>query len=533
MGVLMVIVGLVLLIACVNVAGMLLARGASRQREIAVRLAIGAGRARLIRQLLTETALLFAAGCVIGLLISRVLTALLLGLVPKLPVPLSVDISTDWRVVAFTTAVSLVAALLSGLAPALQASRADLVPALKAEGRATGPVRLRLRNTFVVGQIALSLILIVAAGLFLRALQRAGTIAPGFDQAQVDVIRLDLSMAGYNADTGPGFMRELIQRTAALPGVTSVSAAADLPLDGGRMSRGGIIVPGIAPPPGQTAHDADWNVVEPGFFETLRMPLSGGRDFSAADTRTSAPVVIVNEAFVKRFWPGQDALGRQISVDGADPGTASMTIVGVVRNAKVVALNAEPEPYILVPMTQFNASEISLLVRTRDGRSAAPDVRAIVKTMNANLPITEALPLADVTALGLIPQRIAAAVAASLGVVALFLAAIGIYGVTSYAVSSRTREIGIRMALGADRARVVRLVVRQGFVLAALGVAGGVAIAAAGARLLESLLFGVRGLDPITFGTACLIFAVITGLASLIPARRAAAVDPMVALRND
>lgn len=534
MGLMMAIVGLVLLIACVNVAGMMLARAAGRRREIAVRLAIGAGRMRLVRQLLTETAVLFVAGCALGLLLSHVLTAMLLTVIPALPVPLSVDIATDWRVVAFATGISLAAAVLSGLVPALQASRADLVPALKAEDRAASGGRSWPRNAFVVGQIALSLVLIVAAGLFLRALQRAATIDPGFDEAHVDVISLNLSLAGYQESTGPAFLRQLIERTALLPGVQSVSAAADLPLDGGRMSMGGINVPGIEPPAGARTHGVDWNIVEPGYFRTLGMPLSRGRDFSAADGAAAMPVAIVNEAFARRFWPGKEAIGQQITVDSprVDAG-AALTVVGVVADAKVVSLNAAAEPFVYAPYAQMYMAQMSVLVKTTDGRSVVSDVRRLVQSMNPNLPLTETLPLSSVTALGLIPQRIAAAVSGSLGIVALLLAAIGIYGVTSYAVSSRTREIGIRMALGADRGSVARLVARQAFVLAALGVTAGVLMAAAGARLLDSLLFGIRSLDPLTFASACLLFAVITAIACFVPARRAAAVDPMGALRND
>jgi putative ABC transport system permease protein len=533
MGLLLAIVGLVLLIACVNVAGMLLARSAARRREIAVRLAIGAGRTRLIRQLLTETALLFAMGCALGLIISRGLTAALLTVVPSLPVPLSVDIVTDWRVIGFAAGVSLVAAFLSGLAPALQASRADLVTALKAEDRGTSPGRMRLRNAFIVGQIALSLVLIVAAGLFLRALQRAATIDPGFDQANVDVLSVDLSMAGYTAATGPAFLRELISRTTALPGVISATAAADLPLDGGRMGMGGINVAGVDPPPGQSGHGVDWNIVEPGYFRTLGMPLARGRDFTAEDTATSLPIAIVNEAFARRFRPDSDAIGQQLTFDSPDANRGALTIVGVVRDAKLVSLAAEAEPFVYAPLTQLYRAQMSILVKTAGGRDVVPDIRTLVRTMNPNLPLNQTLPLASVTALGLIPQRIAAAVAGSLGIVALLLAAIGIYGVTSYSVSNRTREIGIRMALGANRARVMRLVVRQALVLAGFGVGVGLVLAAAGSRLVESLLYGVKGLDPLTFAGACAAFAAITVLACCIPARRAAAVDPMAALRAE
>ena len=531
LGLLMIIVSLVLLIACVNVAGMLLARAAARRREIAVRLAIGAGRSRLIRQLLTESAILFAAGGLVGLVLAKWLTALLLARLPKLPVPVGLAIGTDWRVVTFAVVVSLVAAILSGLAPALQASRADLVPALKTEGLDSGPSRLRLRNAFVIGQVTMSLLLIIVAGLFLRALEHAAAIEPGFDERRVDVVRLDLTLAGYTAETAGPFVRELLERTRALPGVESATLAVDLPLDGGRMGLGGIKLPGKTPPRGEF-FSADWNVVEPGLFRTLKLPLTRGRDFTDGDTQASLPVAIVNETLAAQYWPGEDPLGKQMIVEG-DGAPRAVSVVGVTADARLIWLTGAVEPYVYVPFAQRFLPRVAVLLRTVDDRSAVPDIRALLHSMNRNLPIIESMRLSEVTAIGLIPQRVAASVAGTMGIVGLLLAAIGIYGVTSYAVSRRTREIGIRIALGADSGNVIRLVLRQGLALAAIGVAIGVVIAAASAKFLESLLFGIRGLDPVAFGGACLLFAVVTLIASYVPARRATTVDPMVALRNE
>jgi putative ABC transport system permease protein len=533
LGLLMVIVGLVLLIACANVAGMLLARAAARRREIAVRLAIGAGRGRLIRQLLTETVVLFAAGAALGLLLTRALTSLLISILPPLPFPIALDVPTDWRVVGFALALSFVAAVLSGLAPALQASRSDLVPALKADGLDGGPSRLRLRNAFVIGQVTLALVLVIAAGLFLRALQQASHIDPGFDQNKVDVVALDLSLGGYADATGRAFLRDLLERARTLPGIESVTAAADLPLDGDRMGFGGITVPGVQPPNGQTAFGPDWNTVEPGHFTTLRMRLVRGRDFTDADTATAPGVAIINEAFAKQLWPGQDPIGRQMMTDDDGPRKRPLQVVGLTADARLVSLGTPAEPFIYVPFAQQYVSRVAVLVRTTDGHNSVPQIRDAIRGLNPNLPIIESLPLTQVTAIGLVPQRIAAAVAGSLGIVGLLLAAIGIYGVTAYAVSRRTREIGIRIALGADRSAVIRLVLQQGLLLASIGVTIGVAIAAVGSRLVESLLFGVRGLDPVTFGVACVLFAAVTLVASYVPARRASTVDPMVALRNE
>ena len=531
-GLLMIIVLLVLMIACVNLAGILLARGAARRREIAVRLAVGAGRRRLIRQLLTETTILFIAGGAAGLVLSLWLTRLLLALIPKLPMPVEMAVHTDWRVVSFGIVLSFIAAIFSGLAPALQASRADLVPALKTEGLDSGKPRLRLRNLFVIGQVTMSLMLVIVAGLFLRALEHAAAIQPGFDERRVDVVQLDFSLAGYKAETAPPFVRELIARIRLLPGVETATLSVDLPLDGGRMGMGGLRVPGKTPPRGDS-FQADWNIVEPGVFRTLKLPLVRGRDFNEGDTATAPWVAVVNEALGNQIWPGEDPLGKQMTVHDNQGKDHPVTIVGVTGNARLVWLTGNVEPYIYMPFAQRYVPRASILVRTADDRSAISEVRTLLRTLNPNLPITEAMRLSELTALGLIPQRMAASVAGTLGIVGLLLCAIGIYGVTSYSVAQRTREIGIRVALGADRRSVLRLILRQGLVLAAIGTAIGVVIAAAGSTLLESLLYGMRGLDPLTFGAACVLFALVALVASYLPARRATQVDPIVALRAE
>jgi predicted permease len=530
-GLLMAIVTLLLLIACVNLAGMLLARGAARGREIAVRLAIGAGRGRIARQLLTETAVLFVVGAIAGLALSQWLTKLLLTVLPQLPVPVSVEITTDWRVVVFTVLMSLAASIVCGMAPALQARRMSLVPSLKGDAFGGQPSKLRLRNIFVVGQVTLSLVLVVTAGLFIRALERAASTPSGFDQRNVEVVSLDLSLARYDDRTGRAFVQELLRRARALPVVRSAAIAIDLPLDGGNMGFGTLRVPGSPGADREGNVPADWNIIEPGFFETLGMRLARGRDFDARDVTGAPPAIIVNEAFARAAWPDADPVGRQVESDAF--GERSMlTVVGVAADTRMRSIGEPARPYVFVPLGQLYLSRMHLLVRT-NGQPASAEIRSLVRSMNPNLPITEALPLSDVTALGTIPQRIAGAISGTLGIVGLLLAAIGIYGVTSYAVNQRTREIGIRVALGADSSDVLRLVLRQGLMLAGAGVAIGIALAALGSQLLRSLLFGISGVDPLTFGGACLLFAVIALLASYIPARRALAVDPMAALRNE
>jgi putative ABC transport system permease protein len=527
---LMGIVGLVLLIACVNLSGMLLARAAGRRREVAVRLAIGASRARLAQQMLTETLLLFAGGAAAGLLLSRWLQSMLLGVLPQLPVPLAIDMPMDLRVLAFALVLSLGAAVVSGLAPALQASRPDVVRALKAEGAGAG-TRLRLRSAFLVGQVALSLLLVVTASLFLRSLGRAASIDPGFDASNVDVAMLDLSLAQYTDATGPGFARDLLSRAAARPGVLSAALAIDLPLDGGNVGLGSLKTPGIRHGESEEV-DAHWNAVSPGYFKTLNLALARGRDFTDADVATAPKVAIVNEALARAAWGTTDAVGRTIQANYTDAGWESVTIVGVTTDAQVEWLGGTVDPLIYVPLSQRHSARLALLVKT-GGVSAIPLMRSLVRELNPNLPVSQAMPLADLNALQLIPQRVAGAVAGAFGVVGLLLAAIGIYGVTSYNVNQRVREIGIRVALGADRNSVLALILRQGAMLTGIGVAIGLAAGAIVAQLVRSLLFGISTLDPATFAGGGALFLVVAVAASLGPARRATRVDPMTALRAE
>jgi predicted permease len=532
LGLLMGIVGLVLLIACVNLSGMMLARAAGRRREIALRLAIGASRRRLARQLLTETVLLFGIGCALGLVIARWLRMLLLSQLPQLPVPLGIAMPTDARVLAFTLALSAVAAVLCGLAPALQATRSDLVSALKVDGGGTIGGRLRLRSVFLVGQVAMSLLLVLTAGLFLRVLGHAASIDPGFDQAHVDAIVLDLSLGRYDQARGPVFARELVTRAVLRPSVRSAALASDLPLDGGRQGFGGIRTPGIRRG-GSEALEADWNVVSPGYLETLGIPLVRGRDFTNGDVDGAPRVTIVNQAFARLAWGTDDVLGRTVQMnDGPSDAWEPVTVVGVAADAQVITLGGHVDPYVYVPLSQRYTPRVSLVVKNRGG-SAIPDMRALIRELNPNLPIAQALPLTEVTAVGLIPQRIAAAVAGSLGIVGLLLAAIGIYGVTSYGVARRVREIGIRVALGADGRSVRRLVAQQALVLTAVGMALGMVGGALVSQVVRSLLFGVRSLDPPTFIGSAALFIAVALAAGYLPARRATKVDPMVALRAE
>jgi predicted permease len=541
--VLMGLVALVLAIACANVAGVLLARASGRRREIAVRLAIGAGRGRLIRQMLIESSLLFLIGGAAGLVLARIMTTALVSLLPTLPIPLDVSLPLDARVLGFTLALSLVAAVLSGLAPAFHASSAEVVPGLKADAQG-GPERLRLRNAFVISQVAFSIVLVIGAGLFVRALQRASSIDPGFDASGVELAFLDLSLSGYTESTGPVFAQQLIERVRTLPGVRDATMSAMMPLGMSRMGLGGLSLPGAPipapgppgpPPPGWL--NADWNVVEPDYFKTMKMPLVSGRDFTAGDRRGAPWVVIVNETAARQMWPNQSPLGQVLIHHVDRRGTADslrpMTVIGVAKDAKYASLGEGTTAFVYVPMQQQYIPRTTIVARANDGRRLAADIRTLVASMNPNVPVVNAQTLEEYGSLGLIPQRIAASVAGSLGIVGLLLAAIGIYGVTAFMVTSRTREIGIRMALGARKGAVVHLVLRQGMMLTVAGAAIGLLLAAGASRLLGSLLFGVGAIDPVTFIGSAALFCAIGLAACYGPARRATEIDATEALRAE
>jgi predicted permease len=539
-GLLLGIVSLVLLVACANVSGMLLARAAARRQEMAVRLAIGAGRARLVRQLLMETIILFAIGGVAGLALARVMTTVAVALLPALPFPVTMSLALDVRVIALTMGLSLVAALFAGLAPARQASKTDPLNALKEDSQALSG-RARLRRAFVVAQVACSLVLVITAGLFTRALERAGSVDPGFDPRGVELTTLNLSMAGYTDATGPLFWQELLDRVRPLPGVEQATVARVLP--GGFEGLGLDISTPETPPDQRFDFEVDCNIVAPGYFATLRIPLVSGRDFTDADRAGSQPVIIVGESAARRYWPGRNALGKflvqSVRVSNATaPVRKMLLVVGVAHDIKNSSLvDGLSEAFLYVPLQQQSrggmTSEMTIVTRTSQGRSATEAIRPLVASMNPNLPIVSSQTLADSVALGLVPQRLFASIAGSLGLVGLLLAAIGIYGVTAFAVTCRAREFGIRAALGAKRSDIVGMVLRQGLSLTVIGCAIGLALGALVGRVLGGFLFGVPALDPVAFGGAAALFAAIGLAACYGPARRATTVDPLVTLRRD
>jgi predicted permease len=528
---LMVVVGLTLLAACANIAGLLLARMAARQREVAVRLSLGATRSRLIRQLLTESLLLAFSGAVAGLLFAVWLVEGLMTLAPPDFGNLSLAQRLDARMLAFTLAVSVVAGVLCGLFPALRASRSNLVTALKDGGLATsgGRHRSRLQQAFVVAQVAVSLTLLVVAGLLLRSLQNSATFDPGFKTDNLLLARFDLSRHGYSQEQGQTFCRQLIEQLKSLPGARAVTSATIVPLGTGRETRG-FRIPGHVPPNGDSFFSIGNNNVGPDYFASMGIPILRGRDFDARDAQPGAPpVAVINETMARRFWPNADAVGQSIQPGGKRP---PMEIIGVARDIKYYSLAEEPQPYVYTSAAQLYTPYLTMSVRTvGDPKTLANALRKEVERLDPNVAITKLTTFAELRQTPLFPSRAMAIVSSLFGFLALLLAAVGIYGITSYMVGQRTREVGIRIALGAQRSDILRLIVGHGVGVMLVGVGVGLVAALAFTRFLSSQLFGVSATDPITFASVALLLAFVAMMACYLPARRAAKVDPLIALQ--
>jgi predicted permease len=545
LGIVMGLVGLVLLVAAANVANLLLARTLERRRDAAVRMALGAGRGRLVRQAIAEVFALAACGGAAGLLLTEWITTAF-GSVALLPgFELRLDLAPDVRVFAFTAVITLLTGFVAAVAPALSAGRGDVLPALKsASGTAAGREAGRLRSALVVAQVAVSVVLLVAAGLLVRSARAAAAIDLGFDRRGIVATDIDLEPHGYTEATGREFYRELVARAAAVPGVEAATLANRAPLDSStptlRISGGVGLQTG---PSTATGLDVTYHVIGPGYFETVGIPIAAGRGFAAHDRETSPLVVIVNQTLAgllaREHGVAGNLLGRRFELVAGTAterrrdiaGTAE--IVGVASDAKYRTIGEAPQPHIYLPLEQHYGPGLTLLVRSRVEPAPTSAIHRAIGALDPDVQGFFTRTLDEHTRVALLPARLAANVSAMVGAIALALGAVGLYGVIACLVTERTRELGIRMALGASRRMISRQVLARAGVLASAGAAIGLVLAALAGRAVAGLLYGVSPVDPATFAGVTLVLGVVTIVAAWIPARRAARIDPIVALRGD
>ena len=527
---LMMVVGVVLLITCFNVANLQLARATGRQREMALRTSFGASRARILRQLVTESVLLSLVGGLGALFVGAWAADLLLALQPPSLFPLELNFNLDWRVFLFTLLLSLLAGILFGLSPALQSIRSDQLTALKEQTPALGRSRRKTRaqDALVVAQIALSLVLLVTAGLFARSLQHTLRLNPGFEPRNALVVPVDMGFGQYPEPEGREFEQRLVDRVRVLPGVKSASLAVDMPL-GQLHLRGMVSIDGYVPKHGEQMV-LRRNMVGPEYFQAMGIPIVEGRAIDERDRKDSQPVAVINQAMAERYWAGRDPIGR--TFDNSDK---TWTVVGVIKNGKYDALTEAPQPYFCLPLSQTDyVKRLHLVVRTiGSSRGATSPILQVLRQLGPNLPSPRVLSLNQYLEESVQGTAGPVQVVGIFALLALALALVGVYGVMSYSVSQRTNELGIRMALGANRNHILRVVLRRGFVVSLLGVAIGLVAAAALSHALTGLIYGVKPMDTIAFSVPGLGLMLLALFACYIPARRAAKVDPMVALRYE
>jgi predicted permease len=527
--ILMALAGVVLLLACANIANLLLTRSVSRQKEIAVRLSVGASRARLVRQLLIENLILAAAGGMLALAATVWTARSFMSMAPVSNLPVWVEVHLDRNVLLATLVISVLTCGLFGMLPALRASALDPASVLKDEsgGLSGGPRRLRLSNALAVAQISLSLFLLVSAGLFIRSFRAEEKFNAGFNPHNVLLESYDLFPSGYTRTTGNAFDQQVLDKVRALPGVRSASIANWTPLGFGGSTEGFVPEGYVAGP--HEAVDAGVCIVSPGYFSVMEIPILQGRDFSADDSAKSQKVVIINQALADRYWHNQDAVGKRMKLEGE-----WATVIGIARTSEYFDLNEKPRPFMYWPLYQFYAPEAILHVRTvGDPLASASAVSLAVHQLNADLPVYDVATLEARTKTASFVQRMAGTFVGAFGVLAFVLAAVGIYGVIAYSTRQRTREIGIRMALGAVPRDVLRLVLGQGMRIALLGLGIGLAASLVLARFMSGLLFGVSASDPFTFIAVLFLLVLVALLAIYVPAHRAMRVDPVFALRHE
>jgi len=518
-----------LFLACANVANLLLVRSVARRREFAIRLSMGASRWRLVRQLMIENMLVALAGGVVAIVCTLWTARSLSAFLPPTTLPLSTNGRLNGTVILATLLVSILTALASGLVPAMRASALSPMTVLKDEALNTsgGLRKSRLAAGLVIAQVALSLLLLACAGLFVRSLNNARKADPGFDPNGVLLATFDLDPMGYSDGAGAEFERQLLNQVKQVPGVQSATLADFSPLSFTIHSEGVM-------PEGYVEHlhesmEADRGIVGPGYLQTLRTPLLAGRDFTDRDKAETEPVAVVNQAFVNRYWPGQNAIGKHLLV-----GHGHYTVVGVAANGKYRRLTYEPAPLVLLPLMQRYESEVILHVRTSgDPLALTSAVERTIAGLNPDLPLFNISTMRESMQMGSVFERIVVIFASSFGVMALILAVVGVYGVVAYTTRQRTHEIGIRMALGASRADVFREIVGQGLRLTLAGLVAGIAVSLLLTRFLRGMLFGVATSDWLTFSTVSVLLCLVASIACWIPARRAASIEPMQALRSE
>ena len=528
----LILVGLVLLVACGNVANILLARATGRRKEMAVRMAVGANRIRIARQLMTESLVLAAFAGVVGLVLAAWVTTLLARIPVPSAIPIVLDVAIDVRVLVLGMGMALLTSLIFGVAPVFQASRIDVVSMLKDSRTSGAAPRRTLSSVLVVAQIAVSLTLLVAAGLFVRTLRQAERLPLGFEKSHALVGTIDLGLNGYDETTGRRFYRSLLERATTLPGVIQAAVASPVPLEF-YSSEETVFVDGAVNASGRTSGEPVLtSAVSPGYFETMRTRLLEGRAFTDADQAGAPLVAVVNETMARRLWPRTGALGRRFRAGAAD--APLVTVVGIAQDGKYRDVMETPQPYLYLPLGQRYAPSVTLVVRTAgEPLSAVSAVRGAVRSVDPALSLEDVKTLdALVVGRAMLPYRVASGFAGVLGGVAMALAVMGLYGLVTFVVSQRTREIGIRMAIGATSANVAAMVVGWGLRLAGTGILIGALAAFALARLLSSLI-GVSPADPVAFGGAAMLMTAMAAAASYVPGRRAARLDPTLTLKRD
>jgi predicted permease len=525
--ILLAIVGLVLLIACANIAGLVLVRSLARRKEFGIRMSLGAGRWRLVRQLVTEGMILSLSGGLLGLGVAALGTRMLLKFAPPLPLEISFDASIDYRVLLFTLGASLATGVLVSILPAFRSTKLDLSGTLKAgdSGLSQGHTRMLARDALVVGQVAVSLLLLIMAGLFVRSLGKAQQISLGFDPENRLLASADTFLAGYTDQQNLAFDARLLDEVRSMPGVIDVSSTAFAPLSGGYLGDGHVYTEGETPVPDYERPKVFYDRVGASFFRTMGTPLLAGRDFSPYDVNGTVPVAVVNQMFAASFWPGQNPVGKHLKLNSSD--SRWIEVVGLVPNGKYQSLGESPQRHL------FLAGHSSgLVIHTAgDPHQYIQPIRGVVQNLDPNLAVTDVQTMNEHLGFAFYPARMSAFLLGLFSLLGLSVAMLGLYGLLAFVIRRRTHEVGIRMALGAQKKDVMLLVVRQGGLLVALGVALGIAAAYAATSLVAGMLYGVSGRDPFTFATVSLLLGSVALLAIYIPARHAARVDPSVALR--